>query len=94
MSKLCIALDEYLKMRRALGHKLRLAGGLLPRFVEFANCMGADFITTDLALRWAHPPSAGVVTNLVEGAATARLFISWPGPHQPPDTTPARSCLP
>ena len=37
MSKLCIALDEYLKMRRALGHKLRLAGGLLPRFVEFAN---------------------------------------------------------
>jgi len=56
MSKLCIALDEYLKMRRALGHKLRLAGGLLPRFVEFANRIGADFITTDLALRWAMQP--------------------------------------
>ena len=36
MSALQDALDEYLTARRALGHKLRLAGGLLQRFVAFA----------------------------------------------------------
>jgi integrase/recombinase XerD len=35
MSKLRTALDEYLKVRRALGHKLRLPGRLLQRFRRF-----------------------------------------------------------
>ena len=34
MSKLQVALDEYLAVRRALGFKLRLAGRLLQRFVD------------------------------------------------------------
>ena len=59
MSKLRIALDEYLKVRRALGYKLRVPGGLLRRFVDFADRAGAEFITTELALKWAmQPPEA------------------------------------
>lgn len=41
MSTLRAALEEYLAMRRALGFKLRLAGRLLQRFVDFADQEGA-----------------------------------------------------
>ena len=37
MSELGAALEEYLAVRRALGFKLRLAGRLLQRFVDFAD---------------------------------------------------------
>ena len=37
MSPLHAALDEYLAMRRAFGHELRLAGHLLQQFVAFAD---------------------------------------------------------
>jgi len=56
MSELRTALDEYLALRRVLGFKLRLAGGLLHRFVQFAQKEGASFITTELAVRWATQP--------------------------------------
>jgi hypothetical protein len=51
MSKLSIALDEYLKVRRALGYKLHAQGRLLQQFVEFADRAGAGFITAELALQ-------------------------------------------
>jgi integrase/recombinase XerD len=53
MSKLSIALEEYLKVRRALGYKLYAQGRQLRQFVEFADRAGADFITPELALKWA-----------------------------------------
>ena len=52
MSPLQETLDEYLAMRRALGHKLCLAGRLLQQFVTFADLAGAAYVTTDLALAW------------------------------------------
>lgn len=57
MSKLSIALDGYLKVRRALGYKLLAQGRLLQQFVGFADHAGADFITTELALKWATKPT-------------------------------------
>jgi integrase len=51
--RLCDALEEYLAVRRALGFKLRNAGGLLKGFVTYAEREGASSITTDLAMRWA-----------------------------------------
>ncbi len=58
MSPLHSALDEYLAMRRALGHKLCLAGHLLQQFVAFADQAGATYVTTDLALAWATQPAS------------------------------------
>ncbi|TGS81053.1 integrase [Mesorhizobium sp. M3A.F.Ca.ET.174.01.1.1] len=49
MSALQAALEAYLAARRALGHKLRLSGRLLQRFVVFAEASGATFITTEIA---------------------------------------------
>ena len=57
MKSLAIQLEAYLELRRKLGFKLRLAGGLLHRFVLFAQKKKAPVITTKLALAWATQPA-------------------------------------
>ena len=57
MNKLRTVLDEYLAVRRALGHKLREPAQLLQQFVDFAEQAGASYITTELALKWATQPA-------------------------------------
>jgi len=56
MSKLLAALDDYLTIRRALGFKLKLAGWVLGKFVEYADGVGAEVVTADLAIAWARLP--------------------------------------
>jgi integrase len=46
-------LDNYLKLRRTLGHKLADAHRLLPRFVAYLDAHDAEFVTIDAALGWA-----------------------------------------
>ena len=50
--------QEYLALRRSLGHKLADAGRLLPRFVEHLDRLGAQTITVEVALAWAQEPQA------------------------------------
>ena len=57
MKSLAAHLDSYLELRHRLGFKLRLAGGLLRRFVLFAQQRKARFITRKLALEWATLPA-------------------------------------
>jgi integrase/recombinase XerD len=45
--------DDYLRLRRALGFKLEEHARLLPRFAAHLDAIGAAHITTDLALAWA-----------------------------------------
>jgi integrase/recombinase XerD len=45
-------LDEYLKLRRALGHKLGHAHRYLPRFVTYLDEQGVEFVTVEAALAW------------------------------------------
>ena len=44
--------EDYLRLRRALGHDLADAARLLPRFVAHLDAVGASRITTDVALHW------------------------------------------
>ena len=57
MKSLASHLESYLELRHRLGFKLRLAGGLLRRFVCFAQQRKARFITRKLALKWATLPA-------------------------------------
>ena len=57
MNTLASHLDDYLNLRHKLGFKLRLAGGLLRRFVHFAQKKRAPVITIKLALEWATQPA-------------------------------------
>jgi integrase/recombinase XerD len=45
-------LDEYLQLRRTLGHKLAEAHRLLPRFVAYLDEHDVEFVTVKVALAW------------------------------------------
>jgi integrase len=53
MSVLGQALEDYLRLRRALGFKLQRHGRLLPSLVSHLESAGATTVTTQLALAWA-----------------------------------------
>lgn len=45
-------LDDYLRLRRMLGHRLADAHRLLPRFVDQLDTDGIEFVTVKAALAW------------------------------------------
>jgi len=53
MTLLSTRAQEYLAIRRALGHKLTEASQLLPRFVAYLEAAGAETVTVELAVEWA-----------------------------------------
>ena len=70
------ALEDYLRLRRALGFKLQNAGRLLGQFVDYLEARGIDTITTDEALTWASLPDnasthwRAIRLSVVRGFAT------------------------
>lgn len=52
MSALARQLDDYLRLRRMLGHKLDDAARQLPWFVEHLNATNNEYVTTTAALAW------------------------------------------
>jgi integrase len=58
MSELARIADDYLQLRRSLGHKLDEAGRLLPRFVAYLDAVGVEVVTVEAALAWAQQPDA------------------------------------
>jgi integrase/recombinase XerD len=56
MSELRQRTENYLAMRRALGHKLSDRGRLLMSFVDFIEQAGTDHVSVELALAWATLP--------------------------------------
>jgi len=66
MSAIRDALAQYVAVRRALGTQLREPAVTLGYFVDFLEAQGAEFITIELALRWA------TESKLVERATWAR----------------------
>lgn len=77
MSPLQSTLDEYLAVRHALGHKLRLSGRLLQRFVDFADQAGATFVTTELALKWATQPADAQPAQWANRLGMVRRFARY-----------------
>lgn len=53
MNALELHLDDYLGLRRMLGHDLADAHRLLPRFVEHLGASKQEFVTIQAALAWA-----------------------------------------
>jgi len=94
MSALHTALDEYLAMRRALGHELRLAGHLLQQFLAFADQAGATYVTTDLALAWATQPAKVQPAEWARRLGIARQFAEYCAAQDPRTTVPPSGLLP
>lgn len=64
MSVLSQHLEEYLRLRRLLGHKLADAARLLPRFVAYLDACGAEFVTVEAAVTWSLAPEAPAGTTV------------------------------
>jgi integrase/recombinase XerD len=56
VSVLAEHLDDYLRMRRALGFELGRHGQVLPGFVAYLEAAGASTVTVELAVAWARLP--------------------------------------
>lgn len=75
MTTLGTTANDYLQLRRALGHKLADAGRLLPRLVAYLESIGLETVTVEAALAWAQ--SADAPSSSTVGAsrlAVARGF--------------------
>jgi integrase len=94
MSSLRTALDEYLAVRRALGYKLLLAGRLLRRFVDFAEREHADYITIELALKWATQPAHAQPFQWANRLGMVRRFARYCQPNDPRTIVPPADLLP
>ena len=77
MSALHDALTEYLATRRALGTQLRWPESSLRQFVDFVETEGAEFITTEIAVRWAVRPIGVLRATHARRLEIVRGFATW-----------------
>lgn len=64
MSALSEAADQYLRLRRSLGHDLADAHRLLPRFVTYLHSIAAPTVTIQAALDWSQLPGADPASSV------------------------------
>jgi integrase/recombinase XerD len=93
MSALRQSLDDYLKVRRALGFKLRTTEWCLRGFVDLLDAEGAKHITTELALRWARRPANGEPFTWAQRLSRIRQFAAWHRTRDPRTEVPAAGLL-
>jgi integrase/recombinase XerD len=94
MSSLRQAVEDYLRIRRALGHKLANAGRLLPQFADYLESVGAETITTEYALRWATMPSGANPVYWQLRLSVARGFARYLLTIDPAAEVPPSGLLP
>lgn len=94
MSSLRQAVKDYLRIRRALGHKLDNAGRLLPQFADYLQSVGAETITTEHALRWATMPSGTSPTYWQLRLSVVRGFARYLHTIDPTAEVPPSGVLP
>jgi integrase len=77
MSDLSRHVENYLRLRRALGFKLERAGWLLPQLVAYLEAAGAATVRTDLAIAWARLPEHARPNHWAQRLAIARGFARY-----------------
>ena len=94
MSSLRQAVEDYLRIRRALGHKLANAGRLLPQLVDYLESVGAETVTTEHALRWATMSSGANPVYWQLRLSVVRGFARYLQTIDPTAEVPPRGLLP
>jgi integrase len=77
MSALRDALPQYVALRRALGTQLQEPARTLDQFLEFVEREGSEFITSELALRWAMEPKGVQHATWARRLSMVRRFAAW-----------------
>jgi site-specific recombinase XerD len=77
MNALRKSLRQYVALRRALGTKLQEPAATLERFVDLLEREKAEFITSELALRWAMQPQGVQRATWARRLGMVRGFAMW-----------------
>ena len=94
MSRLDVALNQYLAIRRGLGFQLREVAGCLRNFVGFLQAEGASYVTRELALQWATRPAQAQYATWAWRLGMVRRFAVWHSTVEPRTEVPAAGLLP
>ncbi|MCP4526466.1 MAG: tyrosine-type recombinase/integrase [Aestuariibacter sp.] len=94
MNNLQTALNEYLRVRRTLGFKLRDEGTVLPQFLRFMEEKDSPFITTNLALEWATQPENVQPAHWARRLSMVRIFAQFRSALDPRTEIPPQGLLP
>ncbi len=93
MSALADAVAEYLLVRRAMGHKLQRAEGLLGQFVAHLDAVGATTVTVDEAVAWATMPVGASRAWMGIRLGVVRSFATWLQARDPSAEVPPPDAL-
>ena len=77
MSELSGHVEDYLRLRRALGFKLERAGHLLPQLVAYLEAAGVATVTSELAIGLARLPAHTQPNHWAQRLAIARGFARY-----------------
>lgn len=94
MTDLSTAVQDYLTVRRALGHKLKGAEHLLGQFLDYYERSGASLVTTELAVAWATLPKDASPAWWAQRLSVVRRFASWLQTLEPDTEVPPKDILP
>jgi hypothetical protein len=94
MSGLAEHVQNYLRVRRALGFKLIGEGRLLREFVAFAEAAGQRTVKTQIALEWARLPRGGSPNYLSRRLRAVRGFARYLHALDPACEVPPVELLP
>jgi integrase/recombinase XerD len=90
MSGLQERVDDYLRLRRALGFKLKREGQLLPQLVAYLEAAGAATVRSDLAISWAQLPRGVQPIKWAQRLSAARAFAVYMTTIDPSTEVPPR----
>ena len=95
MTGLRQAVDDYLRLRRSLGHQMAEAAYLLPDFVAFLDGRGEQTVTVAAALDWVKTREPEVVTTVSPRRITAvRGFARYLSGIDPATEVPPMGLVP
>ncbi len=94
MKRLEQALNDYLRIRRSLGYRLREPEGLLRNFIAFLQAERVSYITRQVALRWATQPAKAQPATWAGRLGILRRFAIWHSATEPRTEIPPAGLLP
>ena len=94
MSELSGHVQDYLRLRRALGFTLERAGHLLPQLVAYLEAAGVATVTSELAIAWARLPAHTQPNHWAQRLAIARGFARYLRALDPATEVPPAGVFP
>jgi len=86
--------DEYLRLRRALGFRLRNEGRALAEFADYLQQQGTTAVTAEDAITWAQLPRGVHPVTWTQRLTAVRGFASWLAAIDPVTEIPPKGVFP